>query len=592
MDPINAEDGFSMELIGATMSGLYTLDAEDNLVPDLATECTVSEDGMTYTFKIREDAKWSDGEPLTAHDFVFAWKRLADPAVAGAYAWMLDEVLSVKNAAEIATGELPVDELGVSAPDDYTFEVQLTRPVPYFEHAMVFTPFFPLNEKFVTEQGDNFALTVDGLLFSGPYKMTEWDVGGTRMVLEKNENYYNADSIQTDVINYQIIADTQQAVMSYENGDIDFVKLTGDLVNQYRNEEGFSTQIGGYIWHLVPNCENEFLSNANLRRAISSAIDRDTMVNSILNDGSVVATGYVLQDFGKGPDGKYFRETAPSYTFTDKEKAVEYWELAKEELGTDAVTFTLLYEDSESASNVAAFIQSEIETTLPGVTVEMQSVPKKVRIENMQNFDFDLALNRWGADYDDPYALLNLYTSDRFANSNYGRWVNEEFDSLIYSARDELATQPEERWQALIDAEAVMMDELPLIPLYQNGEATDTREVSLKAGENRYAFSLVAQKTGVVTYEARLVSGEDTQSQNNRLAAYARVLGAPNVLLVEEAGTAEKLFSASGMRVERIRPAAMPSGADGYLAYDAVVSAISQPVDEQVVSIVFVLEWA
>ncbi len=472
MDPINAEDGFSMELIGATMSGLYTLDAEDNLVPDLATECTVSEDGMTYTFKIREDAKWSNGEPLTAHDFVFAWKRLADPAVAGAYAWMLDEVLSVKNAAEIATGELPVDELGVSAPDDYTFEVQLTRPVPYFEHAMVFTPFFPLNEKFVTEQGDNFALTVDGLLFSGPYKMTEWDVGGTRMVLEKNENYYNADSIQTDVINYQIIADTQQAVMSYENGDIDFVKLTGDLVNQYRNEEGFSTQIGGYIWHLVPNCENEFLSNANLRRAISSAIDRDTMVNSILNDGSVVATGYVLQDFGKGPDGKYFRETALSYTFTDKEKAVEYWELAKEELGTDAVTFTLLYEDSESASNVAAFIQSEIETTLPGVTVEMQSVPKKVRIENMQNFDFDLALNRWGADYDDPYALLNLYTSDRFANSNYGRWVNEEFDSLIYSARDELATQPEERWQALIDAEAVMMDELPLIPLYQNGEAT------------------------------------------------------------------------------------------------------------------------
>ena len=111
MDPINAEDGFSMELIGATMSGLYTLDADDNLVPDLATECTVSEDGMTYTFKLREDAKWSNGDALTAHDFVFAWKRLADPAVAGAYAWMLDEVLSVKNAAEIATGELPVDEI-------------------------------------------------------------------------------------------------------------------------------------------------------------------------------------------------------------------------------------------------------------------------------------------------------------------------------------------------------------------------------------------------------------------------------------------------------------------------------------------------
>ncbi len=475
MDPINAEDGFSMELIGATMSGLYTLDAEDNLVPDLATECTVSEDGMTYTFKIREDAKWSNGDPLTANDFVFAWRRLADPEVAGAYAWMLDEVLSVKNAAEIATGELPVEELGVSAPDDYTFEVQLTKPVPYFEHAMVFTPFFPLNEKFVTEQGDNFALTVDGLLFSGPYKMTEWDVGGTRMVLEKNENYYNADSIETDVINYQIIADTQQAVMSYENGDIDYVKLTGDLVNQYRNEEGFATQVGGYIWNLTPNCENEYLSNVNLRRAISCAIDRDTMVNSILNDGSVVATGYVLQDFGKGPDGKYFRETAPSYTLTDKEKAVEYWEQAKQELGTDTVTFTLLYEDSESASNVAAFIQSEIETTLPGVTVEMQSVPKKVRIENMQNHDFDLALHRWGADYDDPNALLSLYTSDRFANSNYGMWVNEEYDALIEQAGNELALQPEERWQALIDAEAILMDELGMIPLYQNGEATLTR---------------------------------------------------------------------------------------------------------------------
>ena len=201
-------------------------------------------------------------------------------------------------------------------------------------------------------------------------------------------------------------------------------------------------------------------------------MDRETLVNSILNDGSVVANGYVLQEFAKGPDGQYFRDTAPSYTFTDKEKAVEYWEQAKQELGTDTVTFTLMYEDSESASNVAAFVQSEIETTLPGVTVEMQSVPKKVRIENMQNFDFDLALHRWGADYDDPYALLSLYTSDRFANSNYGKWVNEDYDALISAARDELALQPEERWQALMDAEAILMDELGMIPLYQNGEAT------------------------------------------------------------------------------------------------------------------------
>lgn len=476
MDPINAEDGFSMELIGATMSGLYTLDAEDNLVQDLATGCTVSEDGLTYTFTLREDAKWSNGEPVTANDFVFAWRRLADPAVAGAYAWMLEEVAGVKNAAAVEAGELPTDELGVSAPDESTFIVELSRPVPFFEKLMVFTPFFPLNEKFVTGQGDSFALTAENLLFSGPYIMTEWDVGGTRIVLEKNADYYAADTIKTDVINYQIIADAQQAVMSYENGDIDFVKLTGDLVNQYRDNEGFSTQAGGYLWNLMPNCRNEYFSNRNFRLAVSSAIDRDTIVNAVLNDGSVAAHGYILEEFAKGPDGKFFRETADSYTFTDKAKAVEYWEAAKKELGVDSAAFTLLYEDSESASNVAAFIQSEIEGTLAGVTVEMQSVPKKVRIDSMKEGDFDLALHRWGADYDDPNAFLSLYASDRTAQSNYGQWVSEEYDALLEDINTgDLTTKPEERWEACKELERILLEDAGFIPLYQNGEATLTR---------------------------------------------------------------------------------------------------------------------
>lgn len=476
MDPINAEDGFSMELIGATMSGLYTLDSDDNLVQDLATSCTASEDGLTYTFTLRDDAVWSNGEPITANDFVFAWRRLADPAVAGAYAWMLDEVAGVKNAAAVEAGEMPLTELGVSAPDEHTFVVELSRPVPFFEKLMVFTPFFPLNEKFVTEQGESFALTAENLLFSGPYVMSEWDVGGTRIVLEKNASYYGADSIQTDVINYQIIADTQQAVMSYENGDIDYVKLTGDLVNQYRDREGFSTLAGGYMWNLMPNCENEYFKNLNFRLAVSSAIDRATIVDSILNDGSVMANGFILEEFAKGPDGKFFRETAPSYTFTDKAKAVEYWEAAKKELGVDSAVFTLLYEDSESASNVAAFIQSEVESTLEGVTVEMQSVPKKVRIDNMKEGNFDIALHRWGADYDDPNAFLSLYDSSRTAQSNYGHWASSEYDELLEKITvGELTTKPEERWEACKELERILLEDAGFIPLYQNGEATLTR---------------------------------------------------------------------------------------------------------------------
>lgn len=475
MDYEIATDGNSFIMQSLVMSGLTELAADGSPLPELAESWDVSDDGLVYTFHLA-DAKWSNGDPVTASDFVYAWQRLDNPDTASEYAFILDTV-HIANAAAVNAGTADPSELGVKAVDDKTLQVTLTLPCDFFLSLLAFPSFFPLNQKFYEAQGDQFALSPDNLLYCGPYTMTGY-TQGSEYTFEKNPDYFKADQMgdYVDKIVFRYLQDTQSAMLDYQSGNLDVVKLQGDQVDQYSGTEGFTNRMTGYLWYLSIDFntsvhpENSQFANLNLRKAMSLAIDRDTIATNVLKDGSIGADGLIPQDLATGPSGKDFREENGKLTDYNLDQAKEYYAKALEELGTDTVSFELLYEDSEASKAVAEYIQSNLKAI--GMDVTLNSKPKKTRLQLMNDKDYNVALTRWGPDYADPETYFDLFTSDNTAN-NSGSYSNADYDKLVHAASSgEDATDSAKRWQDYLDAEKVIVvDDVGVIPVYQNGGA-------------------------------------------------------------------------------------------------------------------------
>ncbi|CAI3708964.1 ABC transporter, substrate-binding protein [Clostridium neonatale] len=468
MDPQIATDGISFEVLAAVTEGLYSLSDDGSAVEAIADKVEKSEDGLTYTVTLK-DTKWSNGTPVTAKDFVFAWRRLVDPATASEYSFIAG-IAGIKNADAIVNGEMTPDQLGITAKDDKTLVIELDTPVPFFESLMAFPSFFPVNEEFYNKCGDKFATTVDTILCNGAFKVASYEPAATTINLEKNTNYWDADKVQLSGIQYQVIKDSQQTMLSYQNGDLDVATLSGEQVEQFQSDPEFKNIMSGYLWYIASNKKVAGLDNENLRKAISLSYDKEAIVNNILKDGSIKADFLVPTLLATGPDGKDFRDGTDTYLSTDKAKALEYYDKAKTELGKDSFEYTMLIDDAESAQNVAQFIQAEIQTNLPGMKINIETLPKKNRLERLRADDFELGLTRWGPDYADPMTYLDMWITG--SSNNYGAWSNTEYDSLIQSAKKgELALDSEKRWEALKKAEKMVMDEAVICPVYQQGNA-------------------------------------------------------------------------------------------------------------------------
>ena len=475
LDPQLATDGTSFEVIADYTDGLMQMDAEGQAVEALAESYEVSEDGCTYTFHIREDANWSNGDPVTANDFVFAWQRAADPATASEYSYMMSDIGQIKNAAEIIAGEKDKSELGVTAVDEKTLKVELNVPVPYFLSLMYFPTFYPVNQAFYESLAEGtFGTSPETVLSNGAFILESYEPAALSFSLVKNPDYYNADSIQLDGLNYQVIKDSQQAFMSYQNGDLDIVKLSGDQVDQVQGDPELSVHGAGYLWYLTLNqAEVPALANQNMRLALTHAIDRVSIVEDVVKDGSLATYTAVPPQFATGPDGSDFsadQEMFKDVCSDDPAKAAEYFEAAKEELGQDTFTFQLLVEDTTESQNVATVIKDQIETNLPGVTMEIKVEPKKQRVEDIQDGNYQVCLTRWGPDYADPMTYLNMWITDN--NNNYGKWSNPEYDQIIADCTTgQYVGDAEARWAALYDAEKIIMDEAVIVPVYTKADA-------------------------------------------------------------------------------------------------------------------------
>lgn len=467
MDTGLATDGTSFEAIASVLEGLYQLDGAGNTIPGMAVKEEISEDGKVRTFTLR-DAKWSDGQPVTANDFVFAWRRLANPKTASEYAYMIG-VAGVKNAEAVMSGEKPITELGITAVDDKTLKVELDYPVPFFDQLAAFPPFYPIREDFYDKYKEQYALTPEAILSNGPFKMVEWNQGANYTMV-KNDQYYDADKVKIDGLNFQVVKDAQSAMVAFDQGNVDYVKLTGEMVDQYKESPEFMNTLGGYLWFVSPNQKVPGLENANLRRALALSFDKEQIAEHLLKDGSIAANFAIPVKLAVGPDGKDFRETTPSYLNVDKAKAKEYYEKAKQELGKDKFAYELVFEDTEASKKVAEYLKSEIETNLPGMTINLKQQPKKARLQLMQNGVYELGLTRWGPDYADPMTYLDMWITG--ASYNFGSWSSKEYDKLIFdTSKGDLTGKPAERWEALKQAEKVCMDAAAILPVYQTGSA-------------------------------------------------------------------------------------------------------------------------
>lgn len=457
MFTVTTTDTTSFSVIRHVIENLVMLDENDQVVPGVAKDWTVSDDGLVYTFNLRDDMKWTNGEPVTANDFVFAWKSLLTPEFAADYAYF---GYVFKNGQAYNEGKVGADQLGFKALSDYQLEVTLENPTSYFLSMLAFGVLAPVNEKAYNEYGTAYGTDADKMVYNGPFKMTSWE-HESKIVLEKNPDYYDADKIELEKINMVMINDTNAALNAFKTGEVDVIGLSGEQVELLKSENyPVNSYFDGSTFYLEYNTTDAYLSNENLRKAITYAIDKQAFVDSIVKNDSEPSISFTAPAIN-GYEKKFSEEVGPLVPIIDVEKAKEYYAKALEELGVDKVSLTMITDDSDTAIKNAAFVQEQLKVNL-GIEIAVESMPFKSRLERMSNKDFSLVFAGWGPDYNDPLTFLDMFETGN--GNNHTGYSNPEYDALLNKVRTEL--DPQTRFGYLMDLEKILMDDLPIGPIY------------------------------------------------------------------------------------------------------------------------------
>jgi len=466
LDSSTATDAESFNVLGNVMEGLNTLGKNDAVEPGIAASVDTNADKTVYTFHLR-DAKWSNGDPVTAQDFEYAWKRGADPKTASQYASMF---VYLKNGEAVTSGKAKVETLGVKATDPKTLVVTLEKPVPYFESLVTFPTFYPLNQKYVESQGKNYALEAGNLIYDGPFKLTKWD-HNVSYTLEKNDTYWDAKDVKLKQINFNIVKDVAATVNLFTTGKVDRVILSSEFVDKYRNDKKDYGTYGTPTTFFLRLNEKRTpaLKNANIRKALTYAFNRSDITNGILNNGSTPIGGIVPANFVKA-SGSDFHQANGDLVGYDKAKATQYWQQGLKELGKKDLTLELLGVDDDTNKKVEEYLQGALTSALPGLTINLKQVPFKQKLDSETKQDYDISLGGWGPDYLDATTFLNLFNSK--SEFNQMSYNDPKYDDLMNKANKDYLTDIPKRDQALLDAEKILIQEdAAIIPLYQRSRA-------------------------------------------------------------------------------------------------------------------------
>lgn len=486
LNTLTSTYAIEFSLFNHMYENLVTLDDDDNTVPGAAESWDYDEDTLTYTFHLRKDGVWTNGDPVTAKDFEFAWSQALNPDVASDYAYFL---YFIKNAEKYFNGEVAWDEVGVKVVDDYTLEVTMEQPTPYALFLFSFGTLAPINQRFYEAVGaDLYSTEAQYFCTNGPFALTEWS-HNDKIVMQKNDAWHGAADVEVEEIDWKIITDANAALSSFLAGDLDMVGLgTGELIKQ-AEAAGATIQsyTDGTSFYIYFNNNDQYLSNVNLRRALFNAIDEQKEIDTVWqNDNepmtSFTAPGVSATD-GTSFAGKVGELYAPS---RDQEKAKEYLATALSELGctVDELSAHLSIDCGDSAMSIAeaSFYQEQWRQVL-GIEVTVNSMITKQGSQNRKTGNYVMSITGWGPDYNDPNTFLDLWVTD--GGNNQTGFSNERYDELIDLAAKE--TDLEKRESYFIECEQIIADQLPIGPAFWRAPSYACSD-KIKGGMHRSTF--------------------------------------------------------------------------------------------------------
>ncbi len=463
-DPQTIDPALNSAVDGAILlvnvfEGLCKTDENEKAVPGVAESWEMSDDGLTYTFKLR-DSKWSDGEPVTANDFEYAWKRALDPVTAAEYAY---QMYYLKGGEAFNSGEGTVEDVGVKAIDEKTLEVTLESPTPYFLELTAFPTYFPVRKDMVEADPEGWALNMETYISNGPFKAVEWSHNDVLRVV-KNDNYYAADTVKLDGIDFYMIVEESTGMSAYESGEIDYLEHipTDQIPTLQESNEDFEIQpyLGTYFY--VFNTSKEPVNDPKVRHALTLAIDRQAIVDVVTKAGQKPASGFVPEGMTLS-DGSSFREAAGDFAIPATANIEEAKKLLAEAGYPDGQgfpTIEVMYNTLEAHKAIAEAIQEMWKQNL-GINVELRNEEWKVFQETRTQGDFVIARHGWIGDYVDPMTFLDMWLSN--SGNNNAQWKNDDYDQAI---ADSKKASGADRDALMMKAEKIMMDDWITMPIY------------------------------------------------------------------------------------------------------------------------------
>lgn len=475
LDTIDISKATGYGQTGNVFESFYRLGKNGQPTAGLAKKATVSADGLTWTFTLR-NAKWSNGDQITAQDFVYSWRRSLTPKTASPYAYLFS---GVKNADAISKGKLPVEQLGIKALDNKTVEISLEKPIAYFKVLMAYPLFGPQNQKVVEKYGKKYATNSKYMVYSGPFVIKDWTGTSDKWSFQKNPNYWDKKQVKLDKISYKVVSNPNTGYELYQQGKLDMTPLSSQQVKNYKNSSEFKQYPYSYVAFLAYNfnatnaANKKALNNQNIRRALSLALDRKVLTKKVFGDGSQVPTGFVANDLAKNPQTgvDFAKEQAVTKTVAyDANLAKKYWRKGLAETGLKELTFNILASsDTPTNDALTQYLQSQYTKVLPGLKVKVQNIPGKSALERARKGEFDIYVSGWGGDFNDPITFLQIPLTG--TSYNYGNYSNSEYDRLIAKATNEDANDKLARWNDLVAAARLFNSQQGVSPLYQQTTA-------------------------------------------------------------------------------------------------------------------------
>ena len=473
-DLAQATDTLSFTVLQNTQEGLYRLNKSGTPKNALATSTKLTNGGKTYTFNLRKDAKWSNGQPVTAKDFVYSWQRTVNPKTASQDAFYL---FQVKNAEAVNAGKKPLSALGIKATGKYQLTVNLTKPVSYFKKLLAWPLFYPLNQKAVNQYGKKYGTSSATTVSNGPFKLTDWNGTSKSWVLAKNKTYWDKKNVYLTKINEQVTESTTTSYNLFNAKKTDETLLSGQQVKNNLNNANFVKRLPTGTQRLDLNEKKvAAFKNVNVRKAFSAAIDRNQLVKNVLQDGSVASSGFVPKGMGNNPKtGEDFSKeaTVNSAVSYDLKRAKKLLAKGYKQTGTKKLAVTLSISDTDAAKQAAEFVQSAL-NKLPGVTVTIKTVPYVQLISQQHSGNYELTFSGWQSVFADPINFLDVYEKD--SSYNTSGWSNSQFDKLLDQSENQYGNQASKRWANLVAAEKVLMNDQGTIPLYQAAKSQLVRK--------------------------------------------------------------------------------------------------------------------